>query len=156
MKIIDNLLEYEQVESIEKELISDTFPWFYQETVADKKDIEHFYFTHLFYDHGSQSNYFNLIIPILKKIKYKKLIRVKGNLYPRTNKNLEHGKHVDYDFITKGALYYLNTNNGPTCVENKKIESIKNRLLLFDASKKHNSVTCTDKKIRLNININYL
>ena len=156
MKIIDNLLEYEQVESIEKELTSDNFPWFYQQTVADKKDIEHFYFTHLFYDHGLQSKYFNLIIPILKKIKYKKLIRVKGNLYPRTNKNLEHGKHVDYDFITKGALYYLNTNNGPTYVENKKIDSVKNRLLLFNASKQHNSTTCTDKKIRLNININYI
>jgi len=156
MKIIDNLLEYEQVESIEKELTSDTFPWYYQKTVANKKDIDNYYFTHILYKEGEQSKYFNIIIPILKKIKFKKLIRVKANLYPNINKVVKHPKHVDYDFITKGALFYLNTNNGPTYVENKKIDSVKNRLLLFNASKQHNSTTCTDKKIRLNINVNYL
>lgn len=156
MKIIDNLLEYEQVESIEKELTSDTFPWFYQETVANKQDIENYYFTHILYMEGEQSKYFNVAIPVLRKIKFKKLIRVKANLYPNINKVVKHPKHVDFNYQTKGALFYLNTNNGPTYVENKKIDSVKNRLLLFNASKQHNSTTCTDKKIRLNININYL
>ena len=85
-----------------------------------------------------------------------KLIRVKANLYPNINRVIKHPKHVDFNYPTKGALYYLNTNNGPTFVGNKKVESIKNRLLLFDASKEHNSVTCTDAKFRLNVNINYL
>jgi len=156
MKIIDNLLEQKQVDSIEKELMDDMFPWFYQGTVTNKEDIENFYFTHLLYFQGDQSKHFNLVIPILKKLKYKKLIRVKANLYPNINKVVNHPKHVDFNYKTKGALFYLNTNNGPTFVENKKIDSVKNRLLLFNASKEHNSCTCTDKKIRLNININYL
>ena len=83
-------------------------------------------------------------------------LRVKGNLYPNINKVLDHPRHVDFNYTTKGALFYLNTNNGPTTVGNKKIESVRNRLLLFNASQEHNSTTCTDAKIRLNININYL
>jgi|TARA_Y100001938_G_scaffold138657_1_gene204490 hypothetical protein len=155
MKIIDNLLEEKQVLEIEQELVKDTFPWFYQNCVTHK-DIDNYYFTHMFYRDGEQSRYFNLIIPILKKIKFKKLIRVKGNLYPNINKVLDHPRHVDFNYTTKGALFYLNTNNGPTTVGNKKIESVRNRLLLFNASQEHNSTTCTDAKIRLNININYL
>jgi|TARA_R110000824_G_scaffold108191_1_gene254945 hypothetical protein len=159
MKIIDNLLDKDVAENIANKITSDFFPWFYQNNVTDKSSTihsENYYFTHLFYDNNEQSSFFNYVIPILKKIKYKKLIRVKANLYPNVNKLIQHSKHIDYNYPTKGALYYLNTNNGPTYVENKKIDSVKNRLLLFNAFKKHNSTTCTDKKFRVNININYL
>jgi|TARA_R110002012_G_scaffold308996_1_gene515765 hypothetical protein len=156
MKIINNLLDKDVVDNIEKTLGGDLFPWYYQNSVATDSDTTNFYFTHQIYFYGDQSNYFNAIIPILKKLKYKKLIRVKANLYPNINRVIKHPKHVDFNYPTKGALYYLNTNNGPTFVGNKKVESIKNRLLLFDASKEHNSVTCTDAKFRLNVNINYL
>ena len=36
-----------------------------------------------------------------------------------------------------------------------KIDSIANRALLFDPSKLHSSTSCTDDKVRLNMNINY-
>ena len=150
------MLDKDVVDNIEKTLGGDLFPWYYQNSVATDSDTTNFYFTHQIYFYGDQSNYFNAIIPILKKLKYKKLIRVKANLYPNINRVIKHPKHVDFNYPTKGALYYLNTNNGPTFVGNKKVESIKNRLLLFDASKEHNSVTCTDAKFRLNVNINYL
>ena len=156
MKIIDNLLEENEVEKIFKVLSGDMFPWYYQNAVATSLDTDNYYFTHMFYKDGEQSNFFNLTIPILKKIKFKKLIRVKGNFYPNINKKVEHPKHVDFNYKTKGALFYLNTNNGPTNLGKKKIESVRNRLLLFDASKEHNSISCTDAKVRLNININYL
>tara|TARA_R110002020_G_C15835381_1_gene734647 strand:+ start:15 stop:521 length:507 start_codon:yes stop_codon:yes gene_type:complete len=156
VKIIENLLKDKQVSEIEKELTQNTFPWYYQNYVTTLSDTDNYYFTHMFYRHGKQSDYFNLITPILEKIKIKKLIRVKGNLYPNRNKAIEHTKHVDYDYPTKGALFYLNTNNGPTMVGNKIIDSVCNRLLLFNSSKEHNSTTCTDAKMRLNININYL
>ena len=149
MKIIDNLLDKDVAENIANKITSDFFPWFYQNNVTDKSSTihsENYYFTHLFYDNNEQSSFFNYVIPILKKIKYKKLIRVKANLYPNVNKLIQHSKHIDYNYPTKGALYYLNTNNGPTYVENKKIDSVKNRLLLFNAFKKHNSTTCTESK----------
>ena len=37
-----------------------------------------------------------------------------------------------------------------------KVESIQNRLLLFAPSKTHNSTSCTDAKVRVNINFNYI
>ena len=36
-----------------------------------------------------------------------------------------------------------------------KIESVANRVLLFDSSRPHSSTRCTDQKVRVNINLNY-
>ena len=60
-------------------------------------------------------------------------------------------------FPHKGFLFYVNTNNGFTILEDgTKVESIANRALFFDSSKSHKSTTCTDEDIRVNININYV
>ena len=51
----------------------------------------------------------------------------------------------------------MNTNNGYTEFENGvKIESVANRLITFPAGMKHRGTSCTDKKIRVVINFNYL
>ena len=50
----------------------------------------------------------------------------------------------------------INTNNGFTILEDgEKIETKENRMLLFDASKKHKSTTCTDNIYKCNIIFNY-
>jgi hypothetical protein len=64
--------------------------------------------------------------------------------------------HRDFSFKHKGAIYCVNTNNGGTKLEDGTIiGSVANRLLLFDPSTLHDSTNCTDKKARINININY-
>jgi len=69
----------------------------------------------------------------------------------------EHGQHVDYDFPSHAAIYSLNTCNGFTRLQDgTKVDSIANRLLIFDGSEVHNSSTTTDQKGRYNINFNYL
>ena len=81
----------------------------------------------------------------------------KRNLYPNQNKFIEHDTHIDYDEPHQAAIYYINTNNGYTKLEDgTKVSSIANRMLFFDGSKNHQSTNCTDEKIRLNINFNYL
>ena len=86
-----------------------------------------------------------------------KLIRVKANLYLRTDEIEHHDTHVDYDFENNAAILYINTNNGLTVLEDgTEIESVANRLLFFDGSKPHHSTTCTDQKRRVNINVNYM
>ena len=53
-------------------------------------------------------------------------------------------------------LYSINTNNGFTLFENgDKVLSKENRAIIFDGKIKHKSVSQTDKKVRINININY-
>ena len=84
------------------------------------------------------------------------VIRVKCNLYPATFKIREHENHTDYDFSHKAAIFYLNTCDGYTKLEDgTKVDSVENRLLLFDAGNPHCSSTCTNKKARFNINFNY-
>mgnify|MGYP003125354820 CR=1 FL=1 len=66
-----------------------------------------------------------------------------------------HADHVDAEIPHKGAILYLNTNNGLTVVDGVEVESIRNRLLLFDPTIPHHSTTCSDKPFRANINFNY-
>jgi len=85
------------------------------------------------------------------------LLKAKINLTPKTNTVYEHGFHTDIkepDVLT--AIYYLNTNNGYTAFrDGSKIESIANRMVIFDGSTEHSGTTCTDADSRLVLNINY-
>ena len=61
---------------------------------------------------------------------------------------------IDYKHC--GLIFYLNTNNGFTILDDgTKIESVENRALFFDPSKRHCSTTCTDSIFRSIIIINY-
>lgn len=148
---------HEQIKSLM--LDQDKFPWFYSSSVTDdgQDHLDAFYFTHLFYiNNNKNSNYFDTLTPILDILKPNALIRIKGNLYPNLGAWMENQVHVDYPYKHKGAIYYINTNNGYTILEDgTKIESIENRILLFDAATPHSSTHCTDQKLRLNINFNY-
>ena len=89
-------------------------------------------------------------------MKIKSLIRVKANLYPNQSIKEINEMHVDYDYKHKGAIFSVNTNNGGTLLKDgTKIDSLENRMLFFDASEEHDSVNCTDEKVRVNINLNY-
>jgi len=161
-EIIDNALTEADFEHIESQLTSSYFPWFYGEQVAlpfkeVKSNIPHFYMAHLMYQaYQPSSQYFSLTQPILRRIKAQAIIRIKCNLYQATPEIIEHGMHTDFDFPHKGALFYINSNDGYTLLEDgTKIKSVKNRLLLFDSSRPHSSTTCTNTASRMNININY-
>jgi hypothetical protein len=156
-KVIDNLLPKEKLKSIQDVMLSTEFPWFFSDRISGPKEvIENYYFVHIFYLKTINSSFYNILDPIIEKLDANALVRIKGNLHPNVNKFIENNKHVDYDFQHKGAIFYVNTNNGFTILEDgTKIESIENRLLMFDPSKLHNSTNCTDKKCRVNINFNY-
>lgn len=161
MKIVDNYLPQKVFDEIQSQLVNNNFPWFYSENVASKNKTEsnkdHWFLHHTFYVNNiPNSTFFPLIVPVIESLEAKSLMRVKANMYPQTDKIIVHDKHRDNIFKHKGALLYINTNNGYTIVENKKVESIANRMLFFDSSKLHQSTTCTDAKVRLNINFNYL
>jgi len=155
-QIIDNWLKKEECEKIKKFMFSPNFPWYKREGVATETSNDGFSFVHLFYDQSKpNSDYINLIEPILKKLNFKAMVRVKANFYPPTPSIFEHGVHKDYEFEHKGFLFYLNSNDGFTRINNNKVESIENRACFFDPTVLHNSSTCTTPEGRLNININY-
>lgn len=158
-KIEDNLLNEFDHKLILDTLTNNDFSWFYNSAVGLHGDINRgdYYFEHIFYNNFTyNSNFFNLISPIIDKINPKALIKVKANLYPNVGRFVENAFHTDQKYPHNGALYYVNTNNGYTGLEDgTKIESVANRLLRFDSSKPHHSTHCTDQKIRITININY-
>jgi hypothetical protein len=97
----------------------------------------------------------DIMRPVLKHIKHKKINRVKANLLTRTDEIIEHGMHTDQKKGTTGILY-LDNSNGYTKFENgKKVESEENKYVEFDSTIKHTGSTCTDKKRRVVINFNY-
>jgi|GEM_PF-456180 len=146
-------------------------------TPEEKDTLYNFQLVHVFYmqPHGIVSDHFNFIIaPILNKINYPlALLRAKANLNPVYSSIEKHGWHKDYrgvirdvdnetslgslgDRGLKTAIYYVNSNNGKTILEdNVEVESIANRLLVFNSDLEHTGTTCTDSKVRCVINLNF-
>jgi len=162
-EIVDNLLPQEELTALQGILTCNEFPWYYQEVVTsynsaetERAAIENFYFSHQIMWDYVKSPFFDIVRPILARLEHRSLIRVKANLYPRTSSRYSHHQHTDYPFSHPAALFYVNTNDGFTVLEDgTEVESIANRLLLFDGGTLHNSTTCTDSKSRININFNY-
>ena len=159
-EIIDNFLNKEDFKKIQDFMFSRNLPWFYTNNLNtnQKENNLHSYFEHHFFNpgQGGNSNFFNLLLPLVKKIKHKVFIRIKGNLYTRTNKIEVHSKHCDYSWEHKACLFSINTCDGGTILENgEKIDSVENRMLFFKAYKPHSSTSTTNQKSRININFNY-
>ncbi len=168
--IIDNFLPEESFNQIKNAILPEyssnmtkirRFGWSYEPSVATlKKETEDWRliaFVGMIYEKTivSQEMY-NIIVPHFLELGVRQFIRIKINLFPNTETIREHGVHHDYPFDHKGALFYLNTNNGYTKLEDgTKIKSVENRLLLFDSSKPHRGSTCSDSPARININFNY-
>jgi hypothetical protein len=158
-KIIDNFLQKDQFVAIDSIISSDEFDWYYisQLNYAQNKEDLTLYFVHMAFNEGRTSRYINIFSSIFNNLRIKALIRIKVNLYPKTSVIEKHAPHCDYIFPHMGAILYLNTNNGKTILEDgTEIESIKNRLLIFDSSRPHSSTSTTDSKARINVNINYI
>jgi hypothetical protein len=156
MEIIDNFLDKKEFKHIQNIIMGGDCPWFYNDFISNPKDKGHFYyFTHTFFKNETPSNLFYLWKNLLNKLDYKALLRVKGNLYPSYPKVRANNLHTDYPFKHKGCLFYLNSNNGATVIENKSILPKENRAVLFDPSIPHRSSLCSDQQVRITINFNY-
>ena len=108
---------------------------------------------------------FSKILPYIQESKpYSKLMRMKMNLYPNQNRYIDLGKHKDIGNIDKSGksdhndyfigILHFNTCNGLTIVENEKIKSEENQMLLFENLFHHGTVQ-TDTKIRVVLNFNF-
>ena len=172
-KVIDNFLDEEYFNfleilfterGLEKEG-NPLMPWCLNTNIVSGTGIKKpaskidklFYMTHMLYAGNTpQSPFYEKLVPLLEKLKARCLIRIKANLYPNTEILHEHSMHTDYDFSHSAAILSLNTCNGYTKLKDStKIDSVANRVLLFDASEEHCSTTTTNVYARINININY-
>jgi len=116
-------------------------------------------FSHCINVEDKSTMYYLVLSPIMKilNIKDEDVIRAKVNNNLPTENIIEHGFHIDTEIKSKTIIYYFNTNNGYTLFDDgTKVESISNRLLIFDSSIRHTGTTCTDKPNRYVLNMNHV
>mgnify|MGYP001174452880 CR=1 FL=1 len=162
IEVIDDFLPSNQFEQISINLMGNDFPWYWNNSVNDRTEKhEHGQFTHGFFDYGAdnpwRSLYGQLLEDFIVSFTWKKMIRIKANLIPRTPTNIFSGYHVDQNFPHKVGILYINTNNGYTQFEHdgSKVDCVANRMVFFDGDMRHSSVTATDQYNRVVINLNY-
>jgi len=158
MKIKDNFLDKKYFIKLHNLITSPDFPWFFQNEVNDGQEDSdlYFYCTHsLFQNNKVNSDWFDEFKPLLEEMGYEKLIRVKLNLYPRTENFRVNPPHIDYEEEHKGFLFYFNTCDSKTILKDNHINCVANRGVYFNPSKLHSSSSCTNTKARFSLNVNY-
>ena len=157
MKIIDNFLPEEEFKSIQSFLMGGEFNWFYCKGAVNKDDGL-FHMLHMFFqpEVGSNSEHLSMWSNFMKQVGAKKCTRVKANLTFRTPTIELTEYHNDYDDM-KTAIFYINTNNGYTEFKNGvRVNSVANRVCIFDSNLKHRGTTHTEgDQQRIVVNFNY-
>jgi hypothetical protein len=163
--ILDDVLSYNDFIKIKEFVMGVEIDWHYMPykvspftPVEDGANLFDFQLVHLFYGQYSPlSEHINIIDPLIKVLEPSAILKIKANLVPATEKNILFGYHTDYqNFNGKTAIFYINDNNGYTQFENgDRVDSVANRLIIFDPSMKHAGSSCTDQKGRFLINFNY-
>ena len=111
---------------------------------------------------GYQSQALQCLGPLLNKIEFLAPYRIQANLTVQQEKRGRSQFHIDYkgeplkhtSMIT--SIFYLNTTNGPTILEDgTEIECRANRLVSYPSNTYHAGVLCTDQPYRIVINLNY-
>ncbi len=168
IKVIDNFLPKEEYDNLYHTLMRYEMIWNYSD-IIDYEQGDNFMFCHLFWttNRGLISPFSDIIEPFYTKLQTQIIIRIKANLTTKTETHVESEFHYDNEYVgsrlpdgtltSYTAIYYVNTNNGYTLFKdgNLKVDSVGNRIVVFDSSKLHKAVSCTDEKRRVVINFNY-
>ena len=158
IEVIDNFLEEDVFKEIEKILMGDKFPWFFNDFKNDDDDINNFQFTHtVVRGNGNiESKFIQYMKPFFDKLNIKKIFRIKINLTTRTEKLFNHLYHTDVSFQCTTAIFYINSNNGKTKFKKgEEVNSVANRMVIFNSNLEHAATSHSDEKTRVVINFNY-
>ena len=168
MKVYDNFLKDKDFKLIQHLFMGNKLPWYYNDGIAKGQNHEDegpdgYQFVHSFFSIAkpftcSSTKFHTFLDPLWNKLSPKYIIRVKANLRPRTEKLVVSNCHTDTEITqAKTCVFYLNSNDGYTLFKDgTKVESVENRLVLFDSQTQHAGTSCTDKRKRVVLNINYI
>lgn len=169
-RIIDNFLEKKEFDLIKsvffpRHFDGEKLPWSYHKGIVRDPELgptgyeEHdWMYCYSFIDTRTkkENKYTSLIKPILNKLDAAEIFDARSNLLVPTKKHIHHEDHIDRNIFHKVALFYVTSNNGFTVLKDiAKINCVENRMVIFDGSIYHHSVTSTDD-VRCVININFI
>tara|TARA_R100001443_G_scaffold91482_1_gene98072 strand:- start:2871 stop:3509 length:639 start_codon:yes stop_codon:yes gene_type:complete len=163
--VYDNFLPQNEY-GILKEYLLTRFPWRFSRRInnADEKNDDCYFATTIFHSHNPAREQWDRSVQldpfffITSKLHVEGFQRIKANLYfpTKTKEVYHHAKHRDGVFKHQGALFYLTTCDAPTTMaDGYEVESVENRLLLFDPTTPHSSSSPTNASHRITINFNY-
>ena len=170
-KIIENYLPENDFDTIMNYINYPSLNWFFCPKANKNSKENDFQLMHNMIDVGKECFKFTdydydivrkIVSPFNGKNKKYEICRLRMNMFLKTvDYQNELGYHIDLegpynsDFIT--MLIYLEDSNGYTQFKDtkEKIESKRNRALIFNSSIEHQTITQTDIPIRRNININF-
>ncbi len=111
MECVNDFLDKELFKKIQDDIFDkDSTPWFCIPDISGEGQEKDAYFCHMLYDQERPCSNKYWIAEALKfVINARSLIRVKVNLYPRTDTLVHHTPHTDYDFDHKAAVLSLST-----------------------------------------------
>ena len=164
IKVLDDFLTKEDFQPIQNFFQNSNLDWHYNSIIAGEGEgIDGFQFTHTFFTIKQpyldipHSSYCSILKPIFLKLAPMYTLRVKANLRTRTSLPIKSKFHTDLGIDSLTAIYYINSNNGYTLFKDgNAINSVENRMLIFDGDLYHSGVSCTDQKRRIVLNINYI
>ena len=163
MQVTEDFLQQEYYEHLYNIITDTQFPWMYQKRVANHSEnpednLNHYYFVHsLFYEYKIESPLYDEFLYLFKSLNVHFLHRARVLMFVNQGEQYIHDTHIDHKEHCKTALIYMNSNNGFTQFEDgERVESIENRLLVFDGSIPHSSSTATDTKERLLLSVTYI
>lgn len=152
-KIIDKFLDLDDFEAIRSIILDKNFLWQTNECPEGNNlflELPHYS------NNKPLSEFYNLLVPIMKKIEVLGLVEIKSNMYFKNRYLQSFKKEKKHNFSVGTAIYYLNTNDGYTLLEDgSKIESRENRIVLFEETSFYYETNCTDRTCRVNITFNY-
>lgn len=166
MLVLDDYLAPEVFLRMRAAIESDGFPWHKTAVLwpppIGLDDAYNVQFVHGFYQRKPgfrhASDQMPVVWPLIERLAPAILIKAKVNRTLRRERQLVYGLHVDTrrPGATTGVLY-LNSNNGYTAFEDgSRVDSVANRLVLFDAGLRHSGACCTDAPQRLVLNVNFI
>ena len=131
-KEIHNFLPEENFKKIKDFFSGEQINWYYnkEQTYSNEhQSSDASFFTHGIFRYGKiiTSPYiYQLIEPILKKIKPREILRIKANLVINRRIQSACNFHIDDDQVKhRVAIYYINTNNGFTLLDPIKRKEVK-------------------------------
>ena len=176
ISILDNFLPEENFKKLLGIIEGPEMAWYFTPGISDQSrtaeyqannPLDNYMLAHMFYnEYVPRSVYFEdvrdlVVEPLVDYlgVEWNTLVRIKCNFYPRTNEVNIHPWHVDSTAMPalKGALLMLNTCDGYTgFADGTEVDSVANRMILFDAHERHHSCSTSNAQRRLTLNINYV
>jgi hypothetical protein len=164
-KIEENFLPEDLYKELKIFLCGNKINWFYREkeTSDMDKNLTIGYFSFGWYNNWQPDHplFFSQIVPILNKLNCKAPLQIRANLTFNRNITCSGSEwHIDYAYKNSfTAIIYFTTCNASTLLNiNNKIitvNSLENRLLLFNSPIEHKVVYGDDMNKRIVMNLNF-